>query len=816
MIDLYEDLFCNDLLEINLMPFFLKLAFRRIVRDRLFSLINISGLSIGIICVLIIGIWVKHELYYDRFLSKSDRIYRFTLELKNADGYESHFARNWQPWVNQMPSFFPSIERMARFSPMGHTSLKYKSIKFYSDNAFQANPNLLKVFDIHLVSGEKKTALINPHSILLSESLYHKYFSPEPIQGEMVDLAMIYDEEFQGYQITGIFKDFPSNSHFHPEILISMEDPGNFQGWAYTYFLIQKNTHPELILDNFEKFAEKYIPQEDQNTIMPHLQSIADIHLYSNKDREIEKNGSIQTVVSFIIAASIIYLLALINYLNLNLVLISKRQKLYVISKILGTDPFHMFNNLLIESFILNGLTLLIALILFAAIQLINPDLIPVELPPDNLIFIVLLSIGLVTFATLINSGVQYRFITNFSRESRRISLIRHLSINTKNEWFKKILVVFQFSISIILFISAIYINQQKEYMYSHRLGEGEGPIIVLDGLNWAQKEKYFEFKQRLLKDPSILSVTGIMEEPSGQTLDAMSFEMGGIPDDKKDLSLYVLPVDDNFINFFNLEMISGENFSPFIPGQNKEDYILNESALKFLGFDSPEDVIGRKFKLNFSMDSIFFGGMIRGVVRDFNFSPLDQNIKPLVLFQKPIWYWVVMVKIEKNRMQHAIQHIRSEWDQVYPSFVFDYEFNDDLYQKVYTQEFTQAKLSRIFTIISILIAALGLFSVSSSLIELKTKEIGIRKVNGAYWLDILFLLNKNYISWILISLVIAFPVSWYLLLKWKESYPYNPSPSWAIFCTAGLFTLLLALITISNQTIRAARKNPVEALRYE
>ncbi len=798
------------------MPFFIKLAFRRIVRDRLFSLINISGLSIGIICVLIIGAWVRYELSYDRFHSNADRIFRLTLEVKNTDGHESHFARNWQSWVNQMPSFFPSIERMARFSPMGHTSLKYNNIKFYSDNAFQANPEMLEVFDIYLVSGKRETALNEPHSILLSESLFEKYFSSKPILGKILDLAGIYDVEFQGYQVTGIFKDLSKNSHFHPDMLVSMEDPETFQGWAYTYFLLQKNTGPDSILDHFKNFSRKYIPEDEQKTIIPHLQPIVDIHLYSTKDREIEKNGSIRSVVSFTLIAFIIYVLALINYVNLNLVLLSKRQKMYMISNILGTNHFMILKNLLMESILYNGMTLLIAMVVIGLIPFIFHDLIPVSIHTNTLVFTVILSVALIIFASLVNTGVQASILSIYFRQSECVSITRRFSLLSKNAGLKKSLVVFQFSISIILFISAIYIHQQKEFMYDRRLGVHEGPILVLDGLNWAQKEKYFEFKERLLEDPSVLSVTGIMEEPSGQTMDVMDFDMGGVPDEIKKRSLYVLPVDDNFIDFFSLELISGENFSPFDPSLYNEDYILNESAVRFLGFDTPEEVIGRDFKLNFTMDSIFFGGKIRGVVRDFNFSPLNQKIKPMVLFQKPIWYWVILVKIDENRMQQAIRHTRSVWDQVYPSFVFDYEFNDDQYQNTYAQEFSQASLGRIFTIISMLIATLGLFSLSSSLIDLRTREIGIRKVNGAYWLDILLLLNKNFISWVFMSIIIAFPITWYLLIKWKENYPYNPAPSWTIFCSVGVLVLFIALIAISSQTIRAARKNPTEALRYE
>jgi putative ABC transport system permease protein len=343
---------------------------------------------------------------------------------------------------------------------------------------------------------------------------------------------------------------------------------------------------------------------------------------------------------------------------------------------------------------------------------------------------------------------------------------------------------------------------------------EGES-VVVLKDLNWKLREKYPEFKERLIDYHSIKEITASMEPPSGYVMDAMGVEMEGLSEDE-DISVYVFPVEDNYIDFYDIPIIAGERFVSFSKDSQKEEYILNESALQHLGFETPEDAIGRQFKLNFFIDSLFNGGTIKGVIRDFNLSPLFEPVKPLVLFQKPIWYSTILIKIDTSRTYETLQLISETWEDLYPDYVFDYFFDDDLYQYAYHNEIIQSKISKTLTLLAIIIACLGLFGISTIIIQLKTKEISIRKVNGASSGDILFMLSKEFILWIIIALIIATPVNWYILNRWGENYPYKVDLPWWIFPLSGLLALLFAWISISYYSIKASRQNPAETLRYE
>jgi putative ABC transport system permease protein len=297
--------------------------------------------------------------------------------------------------------------------------------------------------------------------------------------------------------------------------------------------------------------------------------------------------------------------------------------------------------------------------------------------------------------------------------------------------------------------------------------------------------------------------------------MDAMSLSMDGIPQDE-DISIFVFPVEDNYIDFYSLPIIAGEDFSKQSPDIQKEEYILNETALNHLGFSNPEDAIGRRFKLNFSIDSLFQGGTIKGVVKDFNLSPLFEKVKPLVLFQKPIWYSTILIKVDSMYRNESLQLVKATWDELYPDYLFDYSFDDDLYRKAYRNEILQSKLSKYLTFLAVFIACLGLFGISAIIIQLRMKEIGIRKVNGATSLNILYMLSKEFFLWILISMIIATPFSLSILFKWSENYPYKVTLSWWLFPLAGIIALLFAWISISFYSLKAAYKNPVDVLRYE
>jgi putative ABC transport system permease protein len=368
---------------------------------------------------------------------------------------------------------------------------------------------------------------------------------------------------------------------------------------------------------------------------------------------------------------------------------------------------------------------------------------------------------------------------------------------------------------SIVLLVVTITIYQQKEFILSRSMGKMSTDILVFKRQNWEIRGKYSVIRDKALQNPLIKNVTASMEEPGGETLDALQVESTDIDESHKDNPLFVLSVEDNFLDFFNLPLVAGRNFSSYNPARKGEDYILNETALKKLGW-SAEEAIGRPFNIKFDTPDIFYGGTVVGVVRDFNFTTIKQKIKPYVLFQKPIFYLCFLVKVDSLRKDEAIAELKNIWDQELPDYPFQFEFLSDLYRSTYQKELSQAKLTSVFSILAMVIICLGLFSVTSVLVTRRIKEIGIRKVNGATLADILIMLNSDFIKWLIIAFVIACPVAWYATNSWLRSFIYKTELRWWVFVVSGIAVLVIVLFTVCWRSWRAATRNPVESLRYE
>jgi putative ABC transport system permease protein len=363
--------------------------------------------------------------------------------------------------------------------------------------------------------------------------------------------------------------------------------------------------------------------------------------------------------------------------------------------------------------------------------------------------------------------------------------------------------------------VATIIIYQQKKYILSKSPGKQQSDILVFKRQNWEIRSKYNPLHTKALQNPLIKNFTAAMEEPSGETMDALNVESSAINENLKDKPLYVLSVEDNFLTFFELKLIAGRDFSPYNPNRKGEDYILNETAVRELNW-TPAEAIGRPFKIKFDTPDIFYGGTVVGVVRDFNYTNLKQDIKPYVLFQKPIFYLCYLVQVDSARKQEAIQSFKKIWEQELPDYPFQYEFLSDLYNSSYKKEFAQAKLTAFFSLLAILIICFGLYSVTSVLVAQRTKEIGIRRVNGGKVSDIMFMLNSDFIKWFTIAFIIACPIAFYAMQKWLQSFVYRTEIQWWVFIAAGATVAVVSMATLSLQTWRAATRNPVEALRYE
>lgn len=785
----------------------LKLIIRNLIRDKSYPVLNIIGLTIAFACVFAVIVWVKYELSYDKRFPHSDRIYRLTFET-SISGNTLHFARCNEKWISEIPASFPQIEELVRLEPYRHTAVKINENKFYSDRVFATDSNFFSVFGIELVSGDLKEVLKQPYSAVISSSIASKCFGSKDPVGQTFLMSGEYDDKKTPFTVTGVMKDSPLNSHIHFDIVTSFVKPQEAPEWAYIYLLLKKRTYASDILKGLPAFMNELMKIDARKYYRPDLQKITDIHLYSDKDREIEQNGNITRVYLFIAISLVMFLVSLTNYYNLSKARIFSMQKQIRILQVICSGKWIIERQSLIESAVCVVISLALAVCILCLpariITLISGINLPSSLISDLItIWPVILLIMILSILT-----GSMPVIIHVYRSKRSLSKGRGMSSYG-------ILMIFQFSLAIVLLVASIIINHQKSIIMSKSIGKMSSDFLAFKRQNWEVRGKYQTFKERALQNPLIKSVSASMEEPGGETLDMMTVESPELDESHKDTPLYVLSVDDNFLNFFDLPLVAGSSFSLYNPSRKGEDYILNETAVKKLGW-TPQEAIGRSFKIKFDYSDIFYGGTVVGVVRDFNFTTLKQEVKPYVLFQKPIFYLCFLVRIDSARKEEAIAWLKKIWDDQLPDYPFQYEFVSDLYKTVYQKELSQSKLTSVFSFLAILIICLGLFSVTSILVVRRTKEIGIRKANGAKIEDVLVLLNSGFIKWVLISFIIACPVAIFGMNKWLQGFAYKTKLSWWVFVLSGVIVLLITLITVSFQTWKAATNDPVKALRYE
>lgn len=793
----------------------IRLILRNLFRIKSFTILNITGLAIGLTCSIVVVVWIKNELSYDKHLPDSDRIYRLTFET-NFNGNRIHFARCYETWIWEMPKTFPQIEQMVRLEPYRRAAIKAGENKFYSERVFSTDTNFFKVFNIDLISGDYEKVLSEPNSAVISESLSNRCFGKTNPVGQTIILSGEQDTKFGTFIIKGVMKDNPVNSHIHFDVLTSFAKPENPPYWAYVYVLLKENTTPDEILSQYPAFLKDVVKVIDQSNYTPFLQKITDIHLYSNKDRELEANGNVTGIYLFIVIAFVLLIVSWVNYYNLNNARLLTLQKQIHIQRITGANNRIIVLQTIAESAISVILSLILAIILIdladnPARTIFGFNILPGGYSDIFRNWVLISSLLVISlFAGSLPVIIYIVAGRNSSQGFREIRNIRNRGISSYG-----ILMTVQLCLSIILMVSAITIYKQNKLMLSRSLGDMSSEILSFKQQNWESRSKYTAIRNRALQNPLIKSFSAAMEQPSGETLDALKVESPGIKNKLEETRLFVMPAEDNFLDFFNIPLIAGRNFSPYNTDRKGEDYILNETALKRLGW-SAEEAIGQPFKIAFESPDIFFGGTVVGVVKDFNFNTVKQEIKPYVLFQKPIFYICFLVRIDSASREQAIAGLKKIWNEELPDYPFQYEFLDDVYRSAYSKEISQAKITAFFSALAIIIICFGLFSVTSVLVARRTKEIGIRKVNGAKISEVLIMLNSGFIKMGVIAFVIACPVGWYALQKWLQNFVYRTEIKWWVFEVAGLTVLTVTLITVCLQSWKAVTKNPVEVLRYE
>lgn len=799
---------------------YLRSAFRNITRHKFISFINIFGLTIGLTCCLLIVIYVINELSYDKFNANANDIYRVTRSFNTADGVESlHLGAVAPPFGPLLKNEFSDIKKVTRVYPNGsRLVIRYKDKLLTEDGAYFADENFLDFFNTPTLKGDPKLALSEPFSVMMTEDLARKYFGNEDPINKVVRLG----NEFN-FKVTGIFKPFPANSQIHPKMLLSfntLKDPAVYgqkqleTNWGnnafFTYVLFPKGYDVNKIAAQFPRFIDKYVGNKESKNSKLYFQKFLDIHLNSHLDDELEQNGDIKRVMIFSAIALFILLIACINYMNLSTARSALRAREIGIRKVIGAQQKEIITQFLSESVLITAFSLVLAMgITYAVLPLVN-TFSGLSLTIDVLYkpFIVAVIVAMPFVIGIISGIYPAIFMSSF----KPIKVLKGLlKVGSGNVSFRKVLVVIQFSISIILIVATTIVFQQLRYMQQKSLGfDKEHVLNMRNPFNPTQFEV---FKNEITRDGLVKNVARSSRIPSGRLLDDQGVSViqnGAMKMVNADIKY--INVDHGFVPTFAMKMAAGRNFSKDY-ATDSSNYLINASAAKILGWDNAEKAIGQEINYGGAR------GKIIGVVNDFHFESLHQKIIPL-LMRMPSFannnYGRISIKIDGAHIPQAINAIEQSWKKIQPEVPFEYLFLDQRFQLLYETEQQQGSLFTIFSFIAIFIACLGLFGLSAFTISQRVKEIGVRKVLGASIPQIVTELSKDFLKLVFIASIIALPIAWYSMNKWLLDFAFRINIQWWVFVMAGIIAVLIAFVTISFQSIKAASANPVKSLRSE
>ncbi len=802
---------------------YLKIALRNIFKHKGYSLINIIGLAIGMACCLLILLYVNDELSYDRYHENADRIYRVIEEVR-LEGVGEESSSMPFPTGDTLPLEYPdAIEASVRFFnfQLPTMSVQYGTSDeklFNEPRFFFADSAVFDVFSFEMIEGDPKKALEEPNTIVITEAMTKKYFEGENPMGKTLRW-----QNGVNLNVTGVLKNIPPNSHFQFDFLASFETlrrlfGGNLpQGWywnpCWTYILLKEGASPDALQAQFPALVQKYFPDSIKDKVVIKLQPLTDIHLFSHLDYEINPNSDISYIYIFSAIAVFVLLIACINFMNLATARSANRGREVGMRKVLGAYRTQLIKQFLGESMILCVIAAVLAVLIIEtvlpAFNAFSGKVLSTDYFTDGRL---LAGLILITLTVGILSGIYPAF---FLSGFDPVKVMKGaLERGGKSSAFRKVLVVFQFAISIVLIIGTIICFQQLNFLRNTKLGFNKDQVVMLPAYGTAPARWYESFRDRILQDPHIAQVAA-MEDVLGAKYQTGSF----IPEGTSESNMQQIPllvVTHDFIETFDMEMVSGRSFSREFPTDITEGVIINESAAERFGW-SPEEALGKRLRQQ-------NGLMLRviGVVKDFNYASLSQPITPFVLemprnpgqMNGRVRY--VAVKTGTADLQQTISFLRSTWEAVVPNRSFDFFFLDDELDKLYNAEEQMGRVFGVFTILAIVIACLGLFALASFTTELRTREIGIRKVLGAQVSGIVILLSKEFAKWVLIANVIAWPVAFYIMERWLDSFAYRTEIGIPTFITATLLGFAIAILTVSFQAFKAALSDPVKSIRHQ
>lgn len=781
----------------------IKTAVRHILKHPGYSFLNVLGLTLGITSALFLLIYVSDEVSYDRYHEKADRIYCVSSRITETDDQFTWIVAQI-PFGPQVAQDYPEVEAYVRFFNMPRALYEYEDKEFVEEDFFYADSALFDIFTYRVIRGDARRALLEPNKIVLTETVAARYFG----DGDPVGRTLTSGNS--AYEVTGVIEDVPSNSHFRFGALASRTNlPEQIGSWGnfgvFTYLLFPEGLDVKAFEEKMQGMYAAYMEPifGPVNVKVEYLlEPIREIHLYSTKEGEPEPTGSITYVYIFAIVAIFLVLIAAMNYMNLSTARSSGRAREVGLRKVVGSRRGPLVLQFLSESVIFTVLSLAISIILLMAL-LPKLNLLAGKSFDSNVIFspVVLLGmLGVVLLVGFIGGSYPAFFLSRFSP----VTVLKgELTHGTAGSLFRKILVVIQFAVSVIMIVCTLVVFRQLNYLKNMDQGFDQKNVLSLD-LNGPMAMKYPVLKQALLENPNVLYVSSTstrLGEGSGKLLFDVETDQGMV---QRGINFAI--ADHDFVEALGIKMVQGRDFQKDMPSDTLTGVIVNETFVRRMGWDEP---IGKKVEAG---DENTLRARVVGVMKDYHQTGMYNEIESLLLAYRTLNN-IVYIKVSDENVEQALSHIESSWKEVFPDQPYSYTFLSERFNRQFESDEKRGLIFTLFTVLAILIACLGLFGLASYTVEQRTREIGIRKVFGANEGTILKLVTRDFIILSLISIVIAFPVAWYFMSKWLENYVYKSSMGPVVFILAGVLTLVITFATISYKAYQASVSNPAEAI---
>jgi len=799
-------------------------AWRNLGRNKVFSFINVFGLAIGLACCMLITAYLYSELTYDTYAANARQIYRVALH-SNGNNTAADFPNVDVAVGPGIKNTFPEVIATTRLTNRGPVFVKYNGVQFKEEKIVIIDSNFFRFFSVPLLEGDAKTALTEPKSLVITSAFQKKYFGSSSALGKMIlignDLV----------KVTGVIDKIPENSHFHADAFMSMATfvtPRTKQTWSnvgyYTYLLLNKTTDVKKLETGFRQLVAKFVvpeikhdmgvslaeAQKSVNSFIFFLQPLTGIHLHSAMKYEFEANGDIHYIYIFGALAIFILLLACINFTNLSTASSSKRAKEIGIRKVLGSEKNKLISQFLVESVLLTFFAMLFALALVYLLLPYFDDISGKHIAIGFFLgyYAVALELALTVVVGLIAGIYPAFFLSSF----RIVSVLKgDNGMQSANRGgLRSSLIVFQFAISTALIVATFIVYQQLHFMQNEKLGYNKDQVLVINDANTLGNNIY-PFKQQLLADNRVVNATQSDNAPGSNDFGGTVIYVKDLSDKgtHTEISTNIYWIENSYIPTLGMQLAKGRNFYPSGPADSAS-VIINEAAVRDLGFGNIDPIgktIVRSGQRHYT---------IVGVVKDFHYTSAKQKIAPLMMIASNNSRGLVIARIKTTDVHRLISDIKNKWNSYNAGTPFSYYFLDEQFASLYSAEEHTGQIFTSFSVIAIMIASLGLFGLAAFMIRQRVKEISIRKVLGASAGTITVMLSTEFLKLILIASLISFPVTWYAMHKWLQDFAYRVNIQWWVFVLAGCIALLVAAITISFQSVKAALANPVKSLRSE